>query len=188
MHTQWWLRTSNHLITATAGGMADSRGSLQRLVDGGDRSVPEDYVLQDANYLLGYADSEHPHASHFCHMPLTSAMMQWNELDACQSNLLHVCQIWCMPVKFGACLSNLVQRPLGHGKKCMQQLLSIGEATHEACNRCPRWVNVTYHAWAADPTVAAFVKVCVVGNSWSIAHTPLMSCTHNAVNVALCDH
>ena len=70
----------------------------------------------------------------------------------------------------------------------MQQLLSIGEATHEACNRCPRWVNVTYHAWAADPTVAAFVKVCVVGNSWSIAHTPLMSCTHNAVNVALCDH
>ena len=67
MHTQWWLRTSYHLIAATAGGMADSCGSLQRLSDGAGQSVPEDYVLQDTNYLLGYAESEHPHASHFCH-------------------------------------------------------------------------------------------------------------------------
>ncbi len=73
--------------------MADSCGSLQRLSHGSDRVVAEDYVLQDANYLLGYADSEHPHASHVCHMPLTSAMMQWNELDARQSKLVHVCQI-----------------------------------------------------------------------------------------------
>ncbi len=38
--------------------------------------------------------------------------MQYNELDAC--------------------LSNLVHGPSGHGKKCMQQLLSIAEATQHA--------------------------------------------------------
>ena len=58
---------SGHVIAATAGGMTDSCGSLQRLSDGGGQSLPEDYVMQDTNYLLGYADSEHPHASPFCH-------------------------------------------------------------------------------------------------------------------------
>ena len=47
--------------------MTDLGGSVQRLSEGTGQSVPEDYVLQDTNYLLGYADSEHPHASHFCH-------------------------------------------------------------------------------------------------------------------------
>ncbi len=65
--TQRWLRSLNRLIAATAGGMPDSCGSLQRLSDGGGQTVPEDYVLQDTTYLLGYADSEHPHDSHFCH-------------------------------------------------------------------------------------------------------------------------
>lgn len=51
----------------TTGGMMELGGSVQQLADGGGRSVPQDYVLQDANYLLGYADSEHPRASHFCH-------------------------------------------------------------------------------------------------------------------------
>lgn len=39
-----------------SGGMMELGGSVQQLADGGGRSVPEDYVLQDANYLLGYAD------------------------------------------------------------------------------------------------------------------------------------
>ena len=57
----------NHLMAATAGGMPGSCGALQRLSHGGDQSVPEDYVLQDANHLLGYADRKQPHPSHFCY-------------------------------------------------------------------------------------------------------------------------
>ncbi|DBA73380.1 hypothetical protein WJX77_008649 [Trebouxia sp. C0004] len=39
-----------------SGGMLGSCGSLQRLSDGGGQTMPEDYVLQDTKYLLGYAD------------------------------------------------------------------------------------------------------------------------------------
>ena len=73
-----------------------------------------------------------------------------------------------------ACLSNLVHGPSGHGKNCMQQL-SIGEVTHGACNCCSPRVNLAYHACAADPTMTAFMKVCVVGNSWYCTHS--FSCT-----------